>query len=76
MKKYSYAKPHGKGWSNSVASRVGSSISIMRVLVLAAALVVAVAPVTQAAEAGFPKKPINFYLPYPPEDPLTYCSDQ
>jgi tripartite-type tricarboxylate transporter receptor subunit TctC len=66
MKRYSYAKLNGKGWSDFVMSRVGRSISIMAAVVLAGVLLVAVAPVTQAADAGFPKKPINFYLPYPP----------
>jgi tripartite-type tricarboxylate transporter receptor subunit TctC len=41
-------------------------ISLMFVIVLTILLLFAVVPISKAADAGYPKKPINFYLPYPP----------
>jgi len=63
MKKYSYAKLHR---SDFMMDRVERSISTIVVLVIAAALIVAVVPVVRGADSDFPKRPINFYLPYPP----------
>ena len=63
MKTYSYAKFQR---SDFVMSRFRRLISTIVVLGLATALVIAVVPVARGADLGFLKKPINFYLPYPP----------
>jgi tripartite-type tricarboxylate transporter receptor subunit TctC len=39
---------------------------VLFTVVLAVLLLIAVVPVSKAADSGYPKKPINFYLPYPP----------
>ena len=66
MRTYLNAEFDSRRWLHVLRSRVGRSIAAILICVLAAIVLMAVATGARAADSGYPKKPINFYLPYPP----------
>jgi tripartite-type tricarboxylate transporter receptor subunit TctC len=65
MKKWFHGRFSCKDWSTVVRNITRHRFLTATVIAMALALLLAV-PMTHAADAGFPKKAINFYLPYPP----------
>ncbi len=65
MKKYFYGRFSCMDWSIVVRNitKLGFLTSLVTIMAL---VFLSVAPMSHAADSGFPRKAINFYLPYPP----------
>jgi len=66
MKKDANGRIYGVGFGSRFKSLWRAWRFASALIMVAALLFFAVSPGANAAESGFPKKPINFYLPYPP----------
>jgi tripartite-type tricarboxylate transporter receptor subunit TctC len=66
MKGYFHGKLHLTGWSGLVRGTLGKSGLLIAIVTIAILILVTVTPMVRAADADFPKKPINLYVPFPP----------